>query len=53
MKKSSKLIRQQKIQTKQNMPVPLRLVKTKKPIKVNDTNCWQGHKDRATFMHWL
>lgn len=31
------------------MPVSLRLVKNKTPIKVNDTNCWQGHKDRATF----
>jgi len=39
MKKSSKLIRQQKVQIKQNKPAPLKIGKNKKPIKLNDANC--------------
>lgn len=30
-----------------------RLVKNKKTIKLIDAKCWQGQKEKATFMLWV
>ena len=48
--KETQFIKNQKIQIKQEEPPSLRLVKTKTK-RLNDANCWQGHKAKSTFTY--